>query len=129
MNVSNNLSKNLSTNFNLIETHPILIWFNNNYNRIEDDPNKQDVLTYLLLKDIFLNFNESDYYHILTPRTKSTTTFFYIKKLFNDNKLFKDDYIESIDRTINKMNIHKYHLLKGWELKNVNSTTDHNSFI
>ena len=39
VNVFDNLSNNLSTNFNLIETHPIIIWFNNNYKRIESDSN------------------------------------------------------------------------------------------
>ena len=53
VNVFDDLSNNTSTNLNLIETHLIIIWFNENYKRIEGDSNEQDVLTYLSLKEIF----------------------------------------------------------------------------
>ena len=112
VNVFDDLSNNISTNLNLIESHPIIIWFIDNYKRIEGDSNKQDVLTYLSLKDIFLHFNESDYYQILKPTTKKQTTFRYLKNLINYNKLFDLNYIESIDKTINNKRIHKYHLFK-----------------
>ena len=126
VNVFDDLSNNISTNLNLIETHAIIIWFNDNYKRIEGDLNEQDVLTYLSLKDIFLHFKESDYYQTLKIKTKKKTTFRYLKNLINYNGLFDFDYIESIDKTINNKRIHKYHLLKGWELKNENSTTNTN---
>ena len=106
--------------------HPIKIWFNKNYKRIEGDSNEQDVITYLSLKDIFLHFKESDKYQTLNPTIKKKTTFRYLKNLINYNGLFDLDYIESIDKTINNKRIHKYHLLKGWELKNENSTTNTN---
>ena len=54
------------------------------------------------------------------------TTFRYLKNLINYNGLFEGDYIESIDITINKKQIHKYHLLKGWELKHKNLATNTN---
>ena len=62
VNVFDDLSNNLSINLNLIKTHPIIIWFNDNYKRIEVDSNEQNILTYLLLKDIFSHFIKSDYY-------------------------------------------------------------------
>ena len=117
VNIFDDLSNNLSTNLNLIETHPIIIWFNDNYKRIEGDSNEQDVLTYLSLKDIFLHFIKSDYYQTLNKKIKKKTTFGYLKNLINYNGLFDLDYIESIDRIINKKRIHKCHLLKGWKLK------------
>ena len=70
VNIFDDLSNNLSTNLNLFETHPIIIWFNDNYKRIEDDSNEQDVLTYLSLKDIFLHFIKSDYYQTLNKNLK-----------------------------------------------------------
>ena len=124
VNVFDDLSNNLSTNLNLIKTHPIIIQFNYNYKRIEGDLNKQNVLTYISLKRIFYHFKKSDYYQTLRPRTKKKTTFFYLKCLINYNGLFKLNYIESIDITINKKRIYKYHLLKGRELKNKNSTAN-----
>ena len=125
------LSNNLSTNLNLIETHPIIIWFNDNYSRIEVDSNEQDILTYLSLKDIFLHFIKSDYYQTLNNKLKKKTTFNFLKYLINYNGLFDLDYIESsdkvqassIDRIINKKRIRKCHLLKGWKLNNENLTT------
>ena len=47
---------------------------------------------------------------------KRKISFQYIKDLFKNNELFKDDYIEAIDKTINKVRIHKYNLLRNWEL-------------
>ena len=112
VNIFDDLSNNISTNLNLIETYPIIIWFNDNYKRIEGDSNEQDVLTYLSLKDIFLHFKESDYYQTLKPTTKRKTTFGYLKRLINYNGLFDLDYIESLDKTINNKRIHKYIYLK-----------------
>ena len=84
VNVFNDLSNNLFTNLNFIETHPIIIWFNDNYNRIEGDSNEQDVLAYLSLKDILLHFIKSDYYQTLNLKTKHKT-FRYRKNLINYN--------------------------------------------
>ena len=47
---------------------------------------------------------------------KRKISFKYIKDLFKTNELFKDDYVEAIDKTINKVKIHRYNLLKNWEL-------------
>ena len=98
--------------------HPIIIWFNNNYERIEDYSKEQNVLTYLLLKEIFFFFQESDYYKTLTSATKKKATFRYLKNLINYKGLFKGDYIESIDTIIHTRRIQKCQLLKGWKLKN-----------
>ena len=116
--------------------HPILIWFNDNYERIEDYSNEdysirfgilnqQNVLTYLSLKEIFFFFKESDYYKTLTSKTKKKATFRYLKNLINYKGLFKGDYVESSDKiqassidTIHTRRIQKCHLLKGWKLKN-----------
>ena len=97
VNVFDDLSNNISTNLNLIETYPIIIWFNENYKRIEGDSTEQDVLTYLSLRDIFLHFIKSDYYQTLKLKTNKKTTFSYIKNLINYNGLFENDYIESVD--------------------------------
>ena len=126
VNVFDDLSNNISTNLNLIETHPIIIWFNDNYKRIEGDSNEQDVFTYLSLTGIFSHFIKSDYYQTLNLKTTKKTTFRYLKNLINYNGLFENDYIESLDITINTKRIHKYHLLKGWELKNENLATNTN---
>ena len=56
VNIFDDLSNNLSTKFN----HPIIIWFNDNYERIENYSNEQNVLTYLSLKEIFFFFQESN---------------------------------------------------------------------
>ena len=56
------LYNNLSTKFN----HSIIIWFNDNYERIEGDSSEQNVLTYLSLKEIFFYFQKSIYYQTLT---------------------------------------------------------------
>ena len=61
---------------NVFETHFIIIWFTNNYKRIEVDSDEQTVLT---LKGIFLRFIKSDYYTTLNPITKKKTTFCYLK--------------------------------------------------
>ena len=108
---------------NVFEPHSIIIWFNKNYKWIEVDSNEKTVLTF---KGIFSRFIKSDYYQTLNLKTKKKTTFRYLKNLINYNGLFENDYIESIDQIINNKRIHKYHLLKGWELKNENSTTNTN---
>ena len=85
VNVFDDLSNNISTNLNLIETHPIIIWFNDNYKRIEEDSNEQDVLSYLSLTGIFSKFIKSDYYQTLNLKTKKKTTFRYLKNIINYN--------------------------------------------
>ena len=47
---------------------------------------------------------------------KQKISFQYIKDLFKNNELFKDDYVEAIYKTINKVRIHRYNLLKDFEL-------------
>ena len=44
---------------------------------------------------------------------KRKLSFQYIKDLFKTNVLFKNDYVEAIDKTINKLRIHIYILLKN----------------
>ena len=59
---------------------------------------------------------------------KLKISFQYINDLFKTNELFKDDYMEAIDETINKVRIHRYNLLKNWELI-VDNDSDTNEFI
>ena len=47
---------------------------------------------------------------------KWTILFQYIKDLLKNNELFKDNYVEAIDKLINKVRIHRYNLLNNWEL-------------
>ena len=47
---------------------------------------------------------------------KRKISFQYIKDLFQTNELFKDNYFETIDKTIIKVKIHRYNLLNNWEL-------------
>ena len=69
------------------------------------------------IKDILSRLRESAYYTALNVSNKQKISFQYIKDLFKTNELFKDDYVEAIDKTINKGRIHRYNLLKNWELK------------
>ena len=75
VNLFDNISNNLSLNHILIKLHPSIIWFNDNYIRNEGDSNKQNILTYLSLKGIFLNLIKSVYYQTLTPMINKKTTF------------------------------------------------------
>ena len=47
---------------------------------------------------------------------KRKISFNYIRDLFKNNELFKDDYVESIDKIVNKVRIHNLNLLKNWQL-------------
>ena len=116
VNVFDDLSNNISTNLILIETYPIIIWFNENYKRIEGDSNEQDVLTYISIKDILSRLRGSTYYEALNVTMKRKISLNYIRDLFKTNDLFKDDYVESVDKIVNKVRIHKLNLLKNWEL-------------
>ena len=62
---------------------------------------------------------------------KRKISFQYIKALFKTNELFKDDYVEAIDKTINKVKIHRYNLHKNWELMldNDSETTEFNDAV
>ena len=124
--MNNNISNSLSTKTYLIKTHHILIWFYENYKRIDNDPNKHNILTYFSLKYILLHLKKSTYYHTLNESTKRMITYPYFKRLFNDENLFENNYILSIYRTIDNKQIHKYHILKGWELKHENLATNTN---
>ena len=125
----------------LTETHDVLKWFYDNYERIAEYDYKegaeQDVQTYISIKDILSRLRESTYYTALNVTIKRKISFQYIKDLFKTNKLFKDDYIKAIDKTINKVRIHRYNLLKNCELivdndtetKEFNYTVDNISII
>ena len=52
----------------------------------------------------------------LNVTMKWTILFQYIKDLLKNNELFKDNYVEAIDKLINKVRIHRYNLLNNWEL-------------
>ena len=47
---------------------------------------------------------------------KTKISFIYVRDLFKNNELFKDDYVESINKIVNKVRIRKLNLLKNWEL-------------
>ena len=59
---------------------------------------------------------ELTYYTSINVTMKRQILFKYIKDLCKTNELFKDDYVEAIYKTINDLNIHRYNLLKNWEL-------------
>lgn len=104
-----------------------LILSNNNFKSIKFNSDNQDIITYLSFEDILSHLIESIYYETLNASTQRKSTFLYIAIIFNYNKLFKKYiYIESIDKIIDNKQIHKYHLLKGLELKNKYSTTNTN---
>ena len=47
---------------------------------------------------------------------KRKISFHYVRDLFKNNELFKDDYIEVMDKIVNKIRIHRSNLLKNWKL-------------
>ena len=47
---------------------------------------------------------------------KRKISFHYVRDLFKSNELFKDDYIKVMDRTVNRIRIHRSNLLKNWKL-------------
>ena len=104
----------------LTETHDILKWFYDNYERIDEydykEDEDQDVQTYISIKYILSRLRESTYYTALNVSMKRKISFQYIKDLFKTNELIKDDNIEAIDKTINKVRINRHNLLKNWEL-------------
>ena len=60
--------------------------------------------------------SESTYFQALNVSMKRKISFHYVRDLFKSNELFKDDYIEVIDKIINKVRIHRSNLLKNWKL-------------
>ena len=55
----------------------------------------------------------------------------YIRNLFKTNELFKDDYVDSIDKIVNKVRKHKLNLLKNWHfiLDNDSDTKEFNDVV
>ena len=104
----------------LTETHEVLKWFYDNYERIDTydykEDEEQDVLTYISMKDILSRFRGSTYYEALNVTMTRKISFNYIRDLFKNNDLFKDHYVESIDKIVNTVRIHKLNLHKNWEL-------------
>ena len=100
----------------LTKTHDVLKWFYDNYERIDDydyeEDEEQDVLTYISIKDILSRLRGSTYYTALNVTMKRKISFIYVRNLFKDNELFKDDYVESIYKIVNKVRLHKLNLLK-----------------
>ena len=106
----------------LTETHDVIKWFYDTYERINEDMEEQvehkeqDISTYISIRDILTRLNDSTYFQALNVTMKRKISFNYVRKLFKDKELFNDDYIEVIDRTVNKVRIHKSNLLKNWKL-------------
>ena len=65
----------------LSETHDVLKWFYDNYERIEDDSEDQNVLTYISMKDILLRLKGLIYFQALNVTMKQKVLFHYIKDL------------------------------------------------
>ena len=99
----------------LTETHDVLKWFYDNYERIDyydyEEDEEQDVLTYILIKDILSRLRGSTYYTALNVTMKRKISFNYIRDIFKNNELFKDDYVEFVDKIVNKERIHKLNQL------------------
>ena len=47
---------------------------------------------------------------------KEKTTLPYLVRLFKDNELFRQNYIEKIDTTIKSKPFRRSHVFKGWKL-------------
>ena len=78
----------------------------------KDEQKAQDIFKYISIRDILSRLNESIYYIALNVTTKRKISFHYVRDLFKINELFKDDYIEAIDKTVNKVRIHSQIYLK-----------------
>ena len=104
----------------LTETHDVLKLFYDNYERIDvddyEEEKEQDVLTYISIKDILSRLRGSTYYEALYVTMKRKISFNYVRDLFKNNDLFKDDYVKSIDKIVKKVQIRKLNLLKNWQL-------------
>ena len=68
------------------------------------------------IRYILIRLNDSPYFQALNVTMKRKISFNYVRKLFKDNDMFNDDYMEVIDRTVNKVRLHKSNLLKNWKL-------------
>ena len=95
----------------LTETHDVLKLFYDNYKRIDEDDyekeeEEQKVLTYISIKDILSRLRGYNYYTASNVTMKRKISFYYVINLFKTNKLFKDDYVESIDKIVNKVRIY-----------------------
>ena len=117
----------------LTETHDVLKWFYDTYERIDDDEEEkqQNVLTYISIKDIVSRLKESTYNTALNVTMKQKISFNYVRNLFKDNELFIDDYVESIEKIVNKVRIRKLNLLKNWKLiaDNDSETKEYNEVL
>ena len=96
-----------------------------------EEQKEQDVSTYISIKDILSRLKVSTYFQALNETTKRKISFHYLSSLFEHNELFNDDYVKSLNRTINKVRIHKYNLLNNWELivDNDSETNEYNDAI
>ena len=102
----------------LTETHDVLKWFYDTYERIDDmeEQKEQDILTYISIRDILSRLSQSTYFQALNVSMKRKILFRYVRDLFKNNELFKDDYIEVTDKIVNKIRIHRSNLIKNWKL-------------
>ena len=55
---------------------------------------------------------------------KKKTTLPYIVRLFKDNELFRQNYVEKIDTTIKSKPFRRSHVLKDWKLVENDDTKD-----
>ena len=59
---------------------------------------------------------------------KKKTTLPYLAKLFKDNELFRQNYVEKIDTHINSKPFRRHHVLKGWRLVEDDDSKDNEVF-
>ena len=90
----------------LTETHDVLKLFYVKYDRIDEDDyeedEEQDVLTYISIKHVLSRLRGSTYYEALNVTMKRKISFNYVRDLFKNNDLFKNDYVESINKIVKK---------------------------
>ena len=110
----------------LVDTHDIFKWFIETYERI--DITKQTPYDYLSLSNVLTHLNTTEYYKNLSATMKKKTTLPYIVKLFKDNELFRQNYVEKIDTTIKSKPFRRSHVLKGWRLVEDDNTRDNEVF-
>ena len=110
----------------LVDTHDIFKWFIETYERV--DITKQTPFEYLSLSNVLTHLNTTEYYKNLSATMKKKTSLPYLVRLFKENDLFKQYYIEKIDTHINSKPFKRNHVLKRWRLVEDDDTKDNEVF-
>ena len=72
--------------------------------------------------------NTTEYYKNISATIKKQTTLPHIVKLFKDNELFKQNYVEKIETHIYSKPFKTNHVLKGWRLVEDDDIRDNKVF-